>query len=198
MSVETIHKYLLSGEAHQVVSMPASAQILSAQIQGDKICLWAQHPKDAPLAKRVIHVVGTGWDLPASASRYIGTVQEGFLVWHIYEGGPLVAERAAVAGNAVLSEALLSLEARLMEIQPIPEDQPKQDRLSADLRASAQISRCSEQREASLLADNAALRRHLQAIADQGTHFGPDGTFATWRHWTDLAKDALAQIPART
>lgn len=97
-----------------------------------------------------------------------------------------------------IGEALLSLEARLMEIQPILEDQPKQDQLAADLRAAANISRCSEQRQAGLIAENAALRRHLQVIADQGPNFGPDGTCMTWRHWRDLAKDALAEIPGRT
>jgi hypothetical protein len=88
VSVETIFKYRLANQEEQFVEMPASAQILCVQMQGGLPCLWAQQPRDAALASRRILIIDTGWDLPESATRYIGTVQNGPLVWHIYEGGP--------------------------------------------------------------------------------------------------------------
>lgn len=37
------------------------------------------------------------------------------------------------------------------------------------------------------------LAEALRVIANQGPHYGPDGTYKTWRHWADIAHDALAQ-----
>ncbi|MDQ1090661.1 hypothetical protein QE400_000074 [Xanthomonas sacchari] len=35
------------------------------------------------------------------------------------------------------------------------------------------------------------LRAALEVIATQGPSFGPDGTRQTWRHWAEIARDAL-------
>ncbi|WP_282275242.1 hypothetical protein [Stenotrophomonas sp. PS02297] len=34
-------------------------------------------------------------------------------------------------------------------------------------------------------------RAALEQIATQGPHYGPDGTRETWKHWSDMARDAL-------
>ncbi|WP_440986241.1 hypothetical protein ACQHIH_21310 (plasmid) [Xanthomonas sontii] len=36
------------------------------------------------------------------------------------------------------------------------------------------------------------LRAALELIATQGPNYGPDGTRQTWRHWSDIAREALA------
>ncbi|WP_267122731.1 hypothetical protein [Xanthomonas sacchari] len=36
------------------------------------------------------------------------------------------------------------------------------------------------------------LRAALKSIATQGPNYGPDGTRNTWRHWADIAREALA------
>lgn len=38
-------------------------------------------------------------------------------------------------------------------------------------------------------------RHALERIASQGPHYGPDGTRETWQHWSDIARDALADSP---
>lgn len=38
-------------------------------------------------------------------------------------------------------------------------------------------------------------RQALERITSQGPHYGPDGTRETWQHWSDIARDALADSP---
>lgn len=38
-------------------------------------------------------------------------------------------------------------------------------------------------------------RQVLERIATQGPHYGPDGTRETWKHWSDIARDALVDSP---
>ncbi|MCD7096902.1 hypothetical protein [Stenotrophomonas sp. MMGLT7] len=40
------------------------------------------------------------------------------------------------------------------------------------------------------------LRAALELIAAQGANAGPDGTRTSWRHWSDIASEALAVPPA--
>ena len=35
------------------------------------------------------------------------------------------------------------------------------------------------------------LAEALRMIANQGPHYGPDGTYKTWRHWAEIARAAL-------
>lgn len=50
---------------------------------------------------------------------------------------------------------------------------------------------CDEHERAERLAEA------LREIASQGPHYGPDGTYKTWRHWADIARDALEQEKVR-
>lgn len=86
----TIWKYELTVAEYQTVEMPVDAEILTVQMQGDVLCLWALVSPDAELAPRSIEVFGTGHPIEYSAGnyrRYIGTVQMhgGSLVWHVFE-----------------------------------------------------------------------------------------------------------------
>lgn len=85
--MKKIFKYTLQAETEQVVRMPSNAQILSAQIQNNKICIWAllfdteAEPKD-----RRIFIFGTGHEInPCIAIEFIDTVQINGLVFHIFE-----------------------------------------------------------------------------------------------------------------
>jgi hypothetical protein len=87
MTKQTIWKYPLEITDIQTLMMPEGAEILSAQMQGDVLCLWALVNQDAPKQRREIEVLGTGNPAPEAKRRYISTVQMrgGTLVWHIFE-----------------------------------------------------------------------------------------------------------------
>ena len=68
-----------------LVSMPAGAAILSAQLQRDTICLWALVDTNSVIRDRIIDIVGTGIVIPDLRRNYIATVQQGNLVWHVFE-----------------------------------------------------------------------------------------------------------------
>jgi hypothetical protein len=84
-----IWKYPLEMTDTQRVQMPKGAQILTAQMQGQTLCLWALVDCGSVLSKddREIEIIGTGNPISDASRRYIATVQMcgGGLVWHIFE-----------------------------------------------------------------------------------------------------------------
>lgn len=80
-----IWKYELTITDAQFIDMPADAEILSVQMQGDTLCLWALVQPIAELRGRVIYVVGTGNPFPIGRVKHLGTVQQGMFVWHVFE-----------------------------------------------------------------------------------------------------------------
>ena len=83
----TIWKFTLAATDRQTVEMPDNAQVLSAQMQGETLCLWALVYPDAPKTKREIEVFGTGHPVPPATRRFISTVQMhgGALIFHVFE-----------------------------------------------------------------------------------------------------------------
>lgn len=82
----TIWKYTVRQTDSQEIEMPAGAKILAVRMQGSVLTLWAMVDPSEPKESRTIQVYGTGH--PAgSAGVYIGTVQHGPMVWHIFEDG---------------------------------------------------------------------------------------------------------------
>lgn len=80
----TIWKYPIS--FCTTLDLPADARVLSVQIQGDSgLCLWALVDSDAPKRARRFQVFPTGGQAPPHDWPYIGTVQDGALVWHVFE-----------------------------------------------------------------------------------------------------------------
>jgi hypothetical protein len=71
----------------QEIAVPTAARFLSAQIQGDQLCLWALVNPKAPLQLKRIVILGTGHPVPTEQMRFIDTVQmeNGALIWHIFE-----------------------------------------------------------------------------------------------------------------
>lgn len=84
--MRTNYKYKLGIADEQFVKMPQNARILTVQVQGDSVCLWAEVDTGFPIGDRLIVCYGTGHPIQ-SWSDYIGTVQTGPLVWHFYDGG---------------------------------------------------------------------------------------------------------------
>lgn len=69
--------------------MPEGAEILSAQMQGSTLCLWALVTVNTatPRTERKIEIIGTGNSMDSANRRFISTAQMlgGSLVWHIFE-----------------------------------------------------------------------------------------------------------------
>lgn len=110
--MRTIYKYTINlmenRSAIQFVSMPKNANVISVGHQNGMICLWAEVEVEnvaaspvteqedsvvlgSQMSEREFRIVGTGHEIPFDivSSDYIGTVQVGPLVWHIYEKGRL-------------------------------------------------------------------------------------------------------------
>ena len=87
--MKRVFKYLLDVTDLQDVRLPQGAKILTAQMQGDQLCLWALVDQDAlHLTEwRRIRIAGTGHEIEADSIKYISTVQlhGGALVYHIFE-----------------------------------------------------------------------------------------------------------------
>lgn len=84
----TIYKYPIKITSTQKVKLPINAEILTAQMQGDTLCLWAKVEEGNSTEDRTIEVFGTGHPMSDDARRYIGTTQMhgiALLVWHVFE-----------------------------------------------------------------------------------------------------------------
>ena len=82
-----IWKWPLEITDRQAVTLPRNARILTAQMQGDVLCIWTECDPTGGGEARTFSVYGTGNPMPESPGLYIGTVQThgGALVWHVYE-----------------------------------------------------------------------------------------------------------------
>lgn len=86
MSDKAIWKFpLLLIDAPQLVMMPEGAEILTAQMQGNSVCVWALVNTKAPTERRFFEIAGTGNRMPDANRRYVSTTQSGPLVWHVFE-----------------------------------------------------------------------------------------------------------------
>jgi hypothetical protein len=80
-----IWKFPLAITGEQMITMPKGTAILSVQMQGNQLSLWAlvnERYDDSPCR---VHIVGTGH--PADhvlAMPFVGTVQDGPYVWHVF------------------------------------------------------------------------------------------------------------------
>jgi len=86
--MSAVWKYPLAVTDVQEVEMPAGAEILSAQVQDETLCLWALVVPGWEEEPRRIRIVGTGNPFDHETGvKFIGTVQmhSGLLVWHVFE-----------------------------------------------------------------------------------------------------------------
>lgn len=82
----TIYKYPLKGSTTHL-ELPFGAQILTVQIQGDQLVLWAViNPREVRTVQRLIFAVYTGEEFDLPSQGYIGTaVSRNGIVWHVFE-----------------------------------------------------------------------------------------------------------------
>jgi hypothetical protein len=71
------------------VRMPKGADMLTAAMQGDTLCVWAMVDPQAETVTRRFWVIGTGMSIGTGPfeqpnMRYVGTALENFLVWHVF------------------------------------------------------------------------------------------------------------------
>lgn len=92
MPESVIWKYRLDRDVpgSQVIEMPDFSVALTAQIQDDRICLWAFVDPSKPPRQRKFEVIATGqtvngWIGNGNHRTYIATVQQGPYVWHVFE-----------------------------------------------------------------------------------------------------------------
>jgi hypothetical protein len=86
--MKKIFKYQLSVAFMQTVTMPAGAQILTIQVQGKTIQLWALVSEDEHPVDRKIECHGTGHPIKnPNDLTYIASVQTdgGQFIWHFFE-----------------------------------------------------------------------------------------------------------------
>ena len=79
-----IWKYDLANPTQEIL-MPEDARILSVQMQNESLCLWALVDADKPRVCREFQVYSTGHTVQDNIKDYLGTVQIGSLVWHVFE-----------------------------------------------------------------------------------------------------------------
>jgi hypothetical protein len=88
-TAKQIWKYPLGNGSPQEIAMPEHADILTVQNQDGHACLWVMVNPQNDKVKRRIHIIGTGHDMPSEETlSYIGTIQQGIFVWHIFEDFP--------------------------------------------------------------------------------------------------------------
>jgi len=85
LPLKAVWKYPLVITDRQPIALPAGAQIRTVQLQAGVVCVWAEVEPAARLQPRTIVIVGTGHTLPTTALVYLGSVQQGPFVWHVYE-----------------------------------------------------------------------------------------------------------------
>lgn len=84
--IKRIHKYPIAIDDDAYAKMPLGAEVLTAQIQHGRLCVWALVDTERQLSRRTFRIVGTGYPIPDwEALRYIATAQDGHFVWHVFE-----------------------------------------------------------------------------------------------------------------
>ncbi len=79
-----IFKYTLELIAEGKLATYVGFRPLCVQMQNGQICCWAEVDDSRPKGEAKVTIVGTGHEVPPNAGQYVGTVQQGMFVWHIY------------------------------------------------------------------------------------------------------------------
>ena len=91
-TMKTIWKYSVNirqVKDRVMFSMPEDSMYLSADRQGDDLCVWALVDSDKPYTSRGICIRGTGLPITGSESGFIDTVlfNDYGLVFHVFDDG---------------------------------------------------------------------------------------------------------------
>lgn len=82
--MKTVWKFPIDAKC-VVITAPVE-RFLTAQMQGNTLCVWALVDTEKESRSFGVSMIGTGWPLeePIDGSEYIATVQDGISVWHIF------------------------------------------------------------------------------------------------------------------
>ena len=84
--MKAIWKFEVPIEYKFSLSMPRGAEIIAFQTQRYMACIWAiVTTEEEKLEERKFVIYGTGHELRPNPGRYIGTIQNGGYVWHLFE-----------------------------------------------------------------------------------------------------------------
>ena len=88
--MQTIYKYSIPINDFFNIELPASAKILTVQIQNNTPCIWALTSTDESTVNRQFMLRGTGHpiaDDDVERFKYVGTFQlhDGQIVFHLFE-----------------------------------------------------------------------------------------------------------------
>ena len=83
--MKKIYKYSLELLDFQKVEMPEGFEILTAQIQNGVLCIWAIVNPENKTTKVEFEILSTGEQMEQERRRYVGTAQDGALVWHVFQ-----------------------------------------------------------------------------------------------------------------
>ena len=72
--MEIIYKYQLACLGSTDIELPLGAEILTAQIQGNSLCIWVKVNPEAPMKTQSFFVLGTGIPFEITGLNYISTV----------------------------------------------------------------------------------------------------------------------------
>jgi hypothetical protein len=88
--MKTIWKFPVFGPRRYTTRMPAGAEILSVQEQGDDVQMWALVDPSQPDEPRTFQGFGTGHPVDAVIVKYLDTLQfdGGDLIFHFFEVEP--------------------------------------------------------------------------------------------------------------
>jgi hypothetical protein len=78
-----VWKYKLKCPGQTILEIPMRHHLRAVQMQQGELCLWAEVALDVPQIPVTFEVIGTGWDVPERGF-WVGTVQAGAYVWHVY------------------------------------------------------------------------------------------------------------------
>lgn len=92
-AIKRVWKYRLKLTAKQTIEIPFAAKMLKAGVQDGMITIWALvHPNFAK-HQHSFRIAGTGDPVEEPWAKYIDTVFNGDLVWHIFDLGPYAEEK---------------------------------------------------------------------------------------------------------
>lgn len=80
-----IYKYVIDLTDVQTFRVPYGFQPLSAQFQGDDLCIWAMvNEQNHDMESKTVTIIGTGNKIGEGPGLFIDTVQKNGFVWHVF------------------------------------------------------------------------------------------------------------------
>lgn len=68
-----------------ILNIPSGGIVRHLGVQNDNAYIWVEIDPAKELVERKFSIYGTGWDLTEDVGTYVGSIQEGPFVWHLYE-----------------------------------------------------------------------------------------------------------------